>query len=1020
MSWPINRLKLKRYPMLKFLPFLILTTSWLLPGQSSAQDRCGTVILQQIQLGNKDYRDDEKKFENWLNKKIQGRNQRLTVSKLNQNEIITIPVVVHVIHNGETLGVGSNIPDGQIISQIETLNQDFRRQNLDASETLVEFIPVAADIEIEFVLAKRDPEGLPTDGIVRVQGSQSNYRILDDKLLKAQSLWPPEDYLNIWVTDLNADLLGYAQFPVSNLEGLTVDRNNNRLTDGVAVDYEFFGTGFNTDPFSQGRTATHEVGHFFGLRHIWGDGGCSRDDFCDDTPLMADNTTGCPDDQTTCGTVDMFQNYMDFTDDNCMNLFTICQGMRMRTVLEESPRRRSLLNSNGGIEPTIVANDLGIRNIISPEVSVCSDAIVPEIEIRNYGSNEINSHTISLNVDGVNAQTLESIVTLAPLATASVFFQPISVKQGDQLSFTFSITEVNGGTDANPENNDLTRLVQVPFQSTFPVSADFESGEDQWMTRNFNGGSSNWALNNAPLDEAANQAFVLDLFNASNETFGNLELILSPVLNLSKVSSAELNFDYAYSPVSGNIIDGLAVAVFTECGVVFDPQNVLQDFEKYGSELATTTMKSTTFVPTGATEWSEATMSLNRFLGMSNVQVALIAQNGGGNNIYVDNIALIAGDQFQLDVKVTEIKALPMISCRTLQTPIIEIKNFGAETINSIDYTYIANNTTFNGGLENIFVAPGESQEIAVAIPDLFQGEFNFEFSVTAINNEPDDDPEDNTLSQGFRITDLEDILPLRERFEQRIFDDLEWFPFSTAGNHNWSFTDLSDNNFNQSLSIQAFNIPEIGTQNWLVSPKLDLSSLTEASLSFDVSYAGRNEVMDQLQVLVSDDCGRTFETIVYDKRGSELAVTSSATEWSPQNSNDWVNEFIDLSRFAGSSDVLVAFVFTNANGNNIYIDNIDFFVSSDRGLTNLGEETIRVFPNPSPEEFNVTFNLEEKESVTINLVDMMGKQINHTSLDNILNQTIVFDATHLRNGLYLIQFIGESFKTSDRVIVMK
>ena len=99
--------------------------------------------------------------------------------------------------------------------------------------------------------------------------------------------------------------------------------------------------------------------------------------------------------------------------------------MRMRTVIEESPRRRSLLNSKGGIEPTIVANDLGIRSIISPEVSICSDEIAPEIEIRNYGSNEINSFTVSLSVDGVNVQTMETVVALAPLAKSSVFFQPI-------------------------------------------------------------------------------------------------------------------------------------------------------------------------------------------------------------------------------------------------------------------------------------------------------------------------------------------------------------------------------------------------------------------------------------------------------------------------------------------------------------------------------------------------------------------------------------------------------------------
>ena len=330
----------------------------------------------------------KKLFEHWLSKKIVERNQRLGTSRLKQ-EIIKIPVVIHVIHNGESIGTGTNIPDGQVFSQLDILNADYRRLNEDTTDTLEEFLPFVIDTKIEFILAKQDPEGLPTNGIVRVKGNQSKFSITQEEILKSNSLWPPEDYLNIWVTDLDNDLLGFAQFPVSNLEGLTVDRTNNQLTDGIVVDYRYFGIDFNTDVVSAGRTATHEVGHFLGLRHIWGDGGCNFDDFCTDTPLMSDNSTGCPNAPESCVTMDMYQNYMDFTDDRCMNLFTICQSGRMRAILEESPRRRSLLESKGRIEPVIVSNDMGIRKIISPEASNCQNLVVPEIEVRNYGNNVV-------------------------------------------------------------------------------------------------------------------------------------------------------------------------------------------------------------------------------------------------------------------------------------------------------------------------------------------------------------------------------------------------------------------------------------------------------------------------------------------------------------------------------------------------------------------------------------------------------------------------------------------------------
>lgn len=987
--------------------------------ESHAQSRCGTVILQQEHLGAIDYRVDEKKFEKWLSEKMSERSQDIAFGIAGQKQILSIPVVVHVLHNGQAIGVDGNIPDDQILSQITILNQDFRRLNPDASETPAEFLSVAADVEIEFVLAKRDPEGLPTTGIVRSQGSQFEYNLFDDVLLKSESFWPTEDYLNIWVTDLSNDLLGYAQFPVSNLTGLTVNRDSNGLTDGVVVDYEYFGTGFNNDPFSKGRTATHEIGHFLGLRHVWGDGGCSADDFCVDTPQMSDNSSGCPVSQNSCGSNDMFQNYMDFTDDVCMNLFTSCQANRMQTVLAESPRRRTLLTSIGGIAPVVTTNDIGIRQIISPEVSICSSNVVPEIEVRNYGIDNVTSFRVILEIDNQPIDTIESTSILEPLQILTLIFQSIDLEQGSELNFTFRITEVNGVTDGNAENDIESIFVQVPAQLGFPIIADFENGNDNWMTRKLNGEESNWQRSNAHL----NQVFKLDIFNSTSNEFGNLEMLLSPVLDLEKVSAAELQFKYAYAPVpaNANFIDGLVVAVLTECGNDFNPENILSDFELYGNNLGTTTATSSAFTPAGPAEWDDAVISLNRFLGLKNVQVAIIAQNGGGNNIFVDDAELFANNQFNLDVKVAEIKELPLISCRNFQAPIVEIKNFGTETINSIDYEFGVTNSLTQGRLDGITLEPGELQNIAVGVSDLNEGEFKFIFTVLSVNDSPDDDLKDNTLIERFRITEQEDALPLREQFEQRTLDELNWFPFSITGEHNWTFSAVpAGSGENQAIVVNAFSLDEVGTQNWLVSPKLDLFELSEASMSFKVSYANRLNRDDQLQVVVSTDCGRNFENIVYDRKGAELAVTSSNTEWIPESEEDWITEFIDLSAFVGSTDVLIAFVFTNSNGNNLYLDDLDFFVSSDPNLLDLREDMVRIFPNPSPDDFNVTFNLIEKENVHIRLMDMMGKQIINQSFENVLNQTLSFETFNLKNGIYLVQFIGESFNTRERVVVMK
>jgi hypothetical protein len=199
--------------------------------------------------------------------------------------------------------------------------QEIHRQNLRLS--------TAGSLNIEFVLAKQDPDGQPTDGILRVDGNRDQWSIGLESEFKALSYWPAEDYLNVWIIKFTG-FLGYAQFPVSSgLPGLE-DEDNNRLTDGVILDYRVFGTDdagpFNLDDqYNRGRSTTHEVGHFLGLRHIWGDtNGCGADDFTNDTPIQDEETYDTPNHPLldACSPAIMFQNYMDYTDDVSMNLFT--------------------------------------------------------------------------------------------------------------------------------------------------------------------------------------------------------------------------------------------------------------------------------------------------------------------------------------------------------------------------------------------------------------------------------------------------------------------------------------------------------------------------------------------------------------------------------------------------------------------------------------------------------------------------------------------------------------------------
>ncbi|MEM7101566.1 MAG: GEVED domain-containing protein [Bacteroidota bacterium] len=260
--------------------------------------------------------------------------------------IITIPVVVHVVYSNAT----QNISDAQILTQLDVLNEDFRLMNSDADNTWSQ----SADSEIEFCLATVDPNGNATNGITRTSTSVSQFSTNNAVKFTGSggiSAWPTSDYLNIWVCDLNG-FLGYAQFP-----------GGNPLTDGIVCDFAYFGTiGTATVPFDLGRTATHEVGHWLNLRHIWGDGGCGVDDQVADTPLSDAPNYGCATNHVSCGSADMVQNYMDYSDDACMNLFTLGQKDRMRVLFDPGGPRESLLNSNGCGIPQPPTCDDGIQN----------------------------------------------------------------------------------------------------------------------------------------------------------------------------------------------------------------------------------------------------------------------------------------------------------------------------------------------------------------------------------------------------------------------------------------------------------------------------------------------------------------------------------------------------------------------------------------------------------------------------------------------------------------------------------
>lgn len=337
---------------------------------ASAQKQCGTVDLWQSKSAmNPAYMERKVAFDRESSKWLAENPNAKHTKSSGTRSIVTIPVVVHVLWHDPS----ENISDAQIQSQIDVLNEDFRLMNADTLDDTHPFWNFTADAGVEFCLAQQDPNGQATDGITRTYTDTimwtQDYR--DDMKYNSSGghdNWDPTQYMNLWVFNPDSawGILGFASFPA--------DLAAEPGLDGVTINVHAFGRGGSQQVGNEyGRTATHEVGHWLNLTHIWGDNTCGTDSVADTKPAQ-DNNYGCPTfphrPNNTCGgdaDGEMYMNYMDYVNDDCMNMFTLGQADRMDATLHVG--RASLLSSNGCNTVGIAATTEKVNLSIYPNPS---------------------------------------------------------------------------------------------------------------------------------------------------------------------------------------------------------------------------------------------------------------------------------------------------------------------------------------------------------------------------------------------------------------------------------------------------------------------------------------------------------------------------------------------------------------------------------------------------------------------------------------------------------------------------
>lgn len=1021
-----------------------------LPADVAQRVRCGTMEALELYLQS-----------NPEARAIAERNRNLvpdapsSVNSNNGNQrtnaIMTIPVVVHLVMPAADL---AKVTDADVIWQINKLNEDYSGLNPDSTNATA-FYSVRGHSDIRFCLAKQDPNGNPTNGIVRVASSITDFSSATVAQLKyagscGSEAWDCTKYFNIWVGK-STSLLGIATFPGT---GPCAEQ-------GIALALD----GFSNNPaytvaaFRGGRTAVHEAGHFFGLYHIWGDeSACAQSDFrqmpgsclvtgsdivgtatdntVGDTPNQGGATGGCPSGAQASGCADapnppgkQYQNYMDYTDDACYSMFTVKQVKRMEQMLTTC--RASLINAIGCTPVTQFANDAYLFAILNPGPGACGVTgtssfcaggnITPSVEIRNLGTNAISSLTIYTQIDNGTPVAFTPSSVSIPSFGRQVFTLPSVAAPAATGSHTIKIytSNPNGVTDQRTSNDTLTRTFTVGGGIGLPFSESFEGATfppANWTLLNPDNGVT-WARYVGAASSGTASARV-NFFSYTNR--GRRDNLITPNLAVGTADSLWLDFYVAYSPYNSDA-DSLEVLISKDCGNTY--QRV---YYKGGNDLKTATTTSN-FVPTAA-QWRKESVNLTAHAG-GNLLVNFTSINNFGNNLYIDQININKFEFPARDAAVTSIDRPLARLCASTEKPVVTIKNNGKDTLRSVKINYQVDGGTV-GTVNWTGVLP-RNASVTVTLPDVNMGAAGTH-TLRVFTSEPNGQPDQNTANDQltktytvFSVTSVNGTV--REEFSASTFPPAGWSVVNPNNDMTWTRNAAYGNRAPGSAWFNDWNNASNNRIDDLVTPTWSYSGIDSVFLHFNLStatysYPGTTGIpIDTLSVLVSKDCGNTF-TQVYKKWGEDLQTINNPNdpvlnEFFPRTSADWRRDSVNLGSLLGANEtqVTVAFRFSGNFENNIFIDDVTF---ATRTLpTTLKQQGYLILPTAFNSQFGIWHYQQPTNLRYITIYNSAGQQVWTKQYSGNADKYISVDLSGKAAGTYMVHL---GYEDENRNVVQR
>ena len=1034
--------------------FLIISAVTIAQKQAHSRNlnrplRCATMelmnesIKKDPSLPGKWKAEGQKQYKAYLQRRANERGMQVQAGE------IVIPIVFHLV---DSAAAQAWITDRDIYEQVEILNQAYSGEKADLYKNVIpdEIYKRVGRIPIRFVLARRTPSGTLTSGIERRVNATPDHKKIKSSSTGGLNAWDPDKYVNVWCgtfTGEDNDLLGVATFPFVDDEGpqgVVISIASLPFTSNVSRAYY--------PAYAEGATLAHEIGHYLYLWHTFGDDTeCNNDDFRiqdgwplpngagpegDDTPeekYSADSifaSYGNPSWNYTDGCAnqsfgEMYGSFMNYFDDRALFMFS--DGMRKRVEGCIDLYRPGLKSSNGATPPGSVADAFLVtvspRGIPERRQYIENNTPLTAI-VRNSGSSDLTRVTVNVKLDQTSVVSTTFPLNLGRGADTTLNLGAISAAAGTHV-LTIYTSSPDNSEDRFTNNDTVQSFIYInrasiaaPFRESFSGTTFPPAGWQTWNPDD----EITWTRSDASGYTLFGAATVTN-FDYDNGG-GQLDDLISPVINMGVFDSSMLSFQVAYAvydTADVSVWDGLEVYVSADGGLSYQLA-----YKKTGDQLRTVVaaqQKSFVALPSRPLNWRLEKINLTPYiLPGKNLLIKFRNTSAFGNNTYIDDINVSGFVIANRDVFPVSILNISDLLCAGEDpTPSLSFATSGKDALQSLKINYSVDNGDVSSVNWTGSLSRGQTAEIPLSpLTGLTPGNHILTIFTSAPNGQADQYPANDTIRKLFYVFGNV-AAPVKEGFEGTSFPPATWAISNPDDGITWERTTNAADSGIGSMVIRNYDYAEPGNTDRFVSSIVSGNAAYDSLfVSFDYAYAvGTNASLpDTLELQVTTDCNRT-STTVWKKWGADLQTLlnpngAGGGRFTP-GSNDWLNARIYLSPIVGNNDFQVNFVSKSNKQNDLYIDNIQIYGKVVPPL--LKQRGYLFYPNPFKQQFIIR-NYEIPATLqSAAIYNSVGQLVWKKDYNGNAYTEMPVDLGPIAAGIYFVKLQYSNKTVVDRIV---